>query len=311
MKINNILVILILIGATLIAFKLGGDLSDKKLRAAKLTLRKEILKNDSLQLINEGLYTKLVADTLTITQLRKKSDSLELELKDPKIVIKTVYKFVEVEKPIDGIVVKDSTLEINDAYPDKESPFVKYFAKIDLKTNEGIGKFTFEPLNINIGIEQKEDGTDFLTVESIEVQALPMELPAVDNFGFLVGAGLGTDFMDNSNFMTLSAGIRIKKIYLDVQGATNQTINAGFKLPTQIKNKVESKKLTLTCLDDAAINAAVANLYWFTTPQKLQTLVLATNAVLSTDYTVGSNNWFRLEAEVKSYFDFLDGAACI
>lgn len=237
MKLKTILLILAGIAIAFSAFKITQVIADKKLKEEQVKLRKELIKNDSLIKINKGLYTKLVADTLTIKQLKKKSDSLELELKNPKVVVHTVYKFKEVEKPIDGVVVKDSMVELTDAYPDKENPFISYIANINLITGEGIGKFTITPLSISLGIGQNPDGTyrlntkvpDFMTISSIDVQALPMELSEPDNFGWLVGAGIGKDFRDNSNYLTLSAGIRVKKVYLEAIGATNQTISAGFK----------------------------------------------------------------------------------
>lgn len=237
MKLNSILIIVVVILIALGGFKLGEHIQNKKTEETRLELRKQIIKADSLTKLKEGLYRKLVADTMTIAQLRRQADSLKLELKNPKIVIKTVYKFKEIEKPIDGIVVKDSTLEVNDAYPNKTNPFVKYFAKINLKTNAGVGKFTFEPLNINLGIEQNADGTyglnssvpDFINISSIDVTALPLDPVRTDNFGILLGAGLGQDFNDNSNFFVISSGIRYKKVILDIQGTSNKTLSSTLK----------------------------------------------------------------------------------
>lgn len=84
-----------------------------------------------------------------------------------------------------------------------------------------------------------------------------------------------------------------------------------FKLPTQIKEKITDVKVTLVCLDDPTVDAAVADITWFRTPEKFAALVAATNALLTTDYTIVNSKWFLLEAEVEAYFDFLDGATCI
>lgn len=236
MKLNNILLVLLLIGVALGAFLIGQNISEKKLEEQKQALRLEIIKNDKLTKVRDGLWTKIINDTKTKADLKNQVDSLGLELENPKVIIKTEFVFKEVEKPIDGIVVKDSTLEINDAYPNKEDPFAKYFATIDLTTGTGIGRFTFNPISVNLGIAQNEDGTfrlntavpDFINVTSIVVDALPMELPTIDNFGWLAGAGIGKDFRDESMYLTVSGGLRYKAVSILIQGTSNQTISTGF-----------------------------------------------------------------------------------
>ena len=65
-NINRILVILIQRWDTKVK---------KKLEKAQIELRTTKIKNDTLVQINDRQYTKLVADTLTEKQLRKKIDS--------------------------------------------------------------------------------------------------------------------------------------------------------------------------------------------------------------------------------------------
>lgn len=232
--------LLILTGVVifLIAFNLGRDSKNKSFRNEQLKLKKEIIKNDALKKIKNGLYTKVVADTLKITELQRLADSLKLELKNPKVVVNTIYKFKELNTPVDNIKVKDSTIEISDAYPSKENPFIEYSATINLSSNKGLGKFTVNPLSISLGIVQNKNGTyslnkkvpDFISVSSIDVQSIPIEYKTPDNFGFIVGAGAGRDFRDNSAYIILSAGIRVKKLYFEASGATNQTLAAKFKI---------------------------------------------------------------------------------
>ena len=67
-------------------YKITRFFTDKSQEKLRRELRVEKIKNDTLTKIKEGLYTKLVADTLTKRELRQKVDSLKLEIKDPKII---------------------------------------------------------------------------------------------------------------------------------------------------------------------------------------------------------------------------------
>lgn len=233
----KILGLLLCIIISLGVFKATTYVYQKKIDKAELIIRKERIKNDSLVKIGEGFYTKLVADTLTIKNLKELNDILELKVKNPKIITQIEFKPIEIEKPIDKVVMKDSILTINDSYPDSINTFVRYFATINIKTKENLGKFSFENINIDLGIGQNKDGTYFINtklpeyfeVTSIDIQALPLETPKIDNFGLLLGAGYGHSYLYNSNFVYVEAGIRINKTYLEIGGTTNQTIYAGLK----------------------------------------------------------------------------------
>jgi len=47
---------------------------------------------------------------------------------------KEVLVFKEIESPLEGIVIKDSTLVVKDFYPNKFKPFIIYNAIFNLKT---------------------------------------------------------------------------------------------------------------------------------------------------------------------------------
>ena len=68
---NNIITIIAIIAVILITLKGASWYYNKQNEADKIALRKEKIKTSKLEQINEGLYTKLVADTLTINQLKK------------------------------------------------------------------------------------------------------------------------------------------------------------------------------------------------------------------------------------------------
>jgi len=233
----KIIVVVAAIIAAIIAMKVTQTVYKTKLDEAYSQVRVETIKNSKLTKINKGLYTKLVADTLTIRELRRVVDSLNLKIKNPKIVTEVVFVPVNITKPVDGIVVKDSILYITDSYPNKISPFIKYSATYNLVNNKGISNFEFTPIKISLGIGQNKDGTyqintkvpEFIEVLKVDVKALPMGQPKVDNFGILLGAGYGRDFRDNSDFIKLSTDVRIKKFYIGIEGTTNSTISTGIK----------------------------------------------------------------------------------
>lgn len=234
---NKILMVLGAVLLILATFFITDHIKEKKLEKQRLELRKQILKNDSLVQINEGLYTKRIADTLKISQLRKLNNILQLELEDPKVIVVTKVQPKDQEKEVDSIIVKDNLVSIKDYYPDKENPFITYSADVNFETQKGEGKFSFKELNLNFGVTQNKDGTyslnssvpDFINVTDITVQSLPLTPKKVDNFGWLAGAGIGQDFRDQSQYLTLNAGIRFRKLYLEVQGSTNNTLSTNIK----------------------------------------------------------------------------------
>lgn len=235
---KTIVAVVIVMILALVGLKLTRDYYKKEIEKVEYRERVAIIKNDSLTKLAEGLYTKVVADTATIKQLRKVVDSLKLEIKDPEVIIKTVFVPKEVEKPIDGIVVKDSIIQTKDNYPNSVNPFVKYESTIDVKKGTGVGKFSFNPIEMNLVIGENEDGTHSLTtklpeyfqVSSVEVLSKPMEVKEEDNFGWLVGVGGGKDFYNNTPYLGGSLGIRYKKYYLDVVVGSNNSVTGLIKI---------------------------------------------------------------------------------
>lgn len=220
---NKIITIIALVAIIFATWKAVDWWYSKKFDEAAETLRREKIKSSELTKINEGLYTKLAVDTLTINQLEKLNDSLELKLENPQTITEVKVKYKYIEKPIDSIAVTDSTFVITDNYPNKENPFIKYRAEVNKKTETGIGSFDFTPQEFFIGIGENEDGTysvnskvpEYVTITGLEVKSLPMADNKIDNFGFLIGPKIGRNFLDTSNIYGISGGIRYKKLYLD------------------------------------------------------------------------------------------------
>lgn len=232
-SLKNILIILGVLLLMFGAFKLSTYLNDKKVEKLQTEINRQKIKNDKLIKVRDGFYKKLVADTLTKNELKRKIDSLELEVKDPKIV--EVIKFLprEVSKPTDNITIKDSTVKVTDYYPQKENYFIKYESKINTNTGLGTSDWSFGEQEIRLGIGQKEDGTfevttkvpDYFNITSVDVETLPMQPQEKDNFGWILGGGYGRDFGNNTHYINVRAGLRFKKTYLTIDGGSNNTIN--------------------------------------------------------------------------------------
>jgi len=224
-----------LIVVALLTVFITNNVKNNQLAKQKLELRKQIIKNDSLQKLADGLYTKRVADTATIKDLRQLNDSLKLELKNPKVVVVTKIQPKDQEGEVDSVSVEQDSISITDYYPDKDNPFVSYFAKIDIPTQKGIGKFSFNEFDLNLGITQNKDGTyslntqlpEFMTVNSINVQSLPMDIPKPDNFGWLLGVKGNYSFEDQSLGYEVIGGIRFKKVNVITTANTQKQVGAG------------------------------------------------------------------------------------
>jgi len=233
---KNWVTIFFFILALLIGWYLANKFSDSKIRKLEKEVKSIVLKNDSLVILQKGLYSKLVADTATAKQLKIKVEELQLELKKPNLVIEQEVVFDTIETTIEVVKKSEGSFEFNDYYPIKEDYFIKYSANIDTKTKTGKGKFTLKPLSFSLGIEEESKGMyrlntkvpDFVKISKIDVISLPYEEKfKKDVFGFIFGAGYGKSFQTDSQFIQMNTGIRINKTYLFINAGTNQTVGAS------------------------------------------------------------------------------------
>lgn len=212
---------------------LSNHLNNKKLEEARIELRKERIKNDTLVKLAPGVYSKLVADTLTINELNNRLKELEIKLENPTIIQNITFEPEEKDTEITEVEVDNDTIKQTDYYPTKENYFVKYSSKTNTKTQQGVGNFSFNPQDISLAIGQKEDGTyevktkfpDYFNITNLDVQSLPMTPNKRKDFGWLLGAGYGQNLTTKEEFLNIQAGIRYKKTYFTLNGATNNTLN--------------------------------------------------------------------------------------
>jgi len=239
MKINKTTLILIGIILLLIAgWWIHTNLLENKLEEERTALRTEKIRNDSLVQVTETQWRKLVADTLTQRELQREVAKLKMDIAaKPKIVYRIVFVPKEVEKPVDSVIVEGDSIHIIDHYPQKENYFVRYSNKLSLSEQSGIGKFEFSPFNVNIVISQRADGVfqsdiqvpPWLTVGEVDIQATPMTQPKPNNFGLILGAGAGTEFLTGDGYGRLVGGLRFRKVYLDLGVNTNLSGDAVIK----------------------------------------------------------------------------------
>ena len=188
--------------------------------------------------LSDGYYQKLVADTLTKSELKKLAgDIVDLQNRKPIIVERIIIKPEYIEKEIDGVKVDKDSVYIEDYYPNKESPFLKYSNRFSLKSEKGISQFEFDSINLSAVITQRKDGLfeadikgpEFLKISNVDIQSIPLTPEKPDNFGILMGVDYGVDFKNKTNFINVSSYIRNKKFYIGGGVNTNGQFSGGVK----------------------------------------------------------------------------------
>lgn len=172
-----------------------------------------LIKTDTLKQINETQYKKLIADTLTERELRKRIKELEIEaIKNPKIVTEIKWKIKDGEKVVDTVLLpyEGKPLYVSDYYPNKENPFVNYTLK------DTVGKFKFYPAKIDIVVSENKNGTWQVDtkvppyIEITEIKAVGQKRPIIQKTTpFYIGGGV-TKQLDKYPLSVLG-GFRVKR----------------------------------------------------------------------------------------------------
>lgn len=235
-NIENILVILVII--LIFGLIINRWYYKKKIDEERRKYNIELIRNDSLIKVSETQYSKLIADTLTISQLNKKIRQLQIDLKaKPKVITEIEYIPKEIEKEVEVVKVVGDTVKIEDYYPNKENYFVKYDNEVSIKDKKGTSKFSFRPLKVTSVVSQRNSGLfqvdfktpEWLEISSVNIQSTPLEKEKVKNFGILIGAGIGRNFDENKNNIRIESGIRFKRMYLDLGFNTSNTADLTLK----------------------------------------------------------------------------------
>lgn len=231
---KQILLLIILVLFFISGFFVSKYFSDKSKEKIKRELRIERIKNDSIKKVSDGHYSKLVADTLTKRQLKKRVKELEFKIENPIETGVIVLDFDEKETNIQG-EKKDSIISITDYYPSKEDPFITYSASINTFDYTTRGIFQIKSLELLTAKGISKDNTTefnikvpkFATVSSLDIQSRENYVPKKDDFGYLLGGQAVMDYNTKEVHAGINFGIRYKKTYLTVGTTTNNTIQTG------------------------------------------------------------------------------------
>lgn len=238
MKLNFNKVLLFVSIFLLVGFGLSYYYFTKKQKEYKRLIAIEKIKNDELVKIKDGEYQKLLADTLTRVQLRKKIKELGIDLENALLAQKIVLAPRDTIKIIEDIKVTDTTLTFMDFYPKKEDFFVKHIISLSTKDTTATGEFNFNPITMSLAVGEQEDGTykvitklpEYFNINSIDVQSLPMDSNKKDNFGVLVGVDYVKGLNNTTDNIDFNSYLRINKFYIGGGFRTDNTIKGGIKI---------------------------------------------------------------------------------
>lgn len=171
------------------------------------------IKTDSLVKVSETQYTKLIADTLTLKELRREIKRLEIEnIKKPKTITVIDWKIKDKEGKVDTLYLptEEKKLYVSDYYPNKENPFVNYTLR------DSIGKFKFYPAQISLVVSENSDGTwrtdskvpEYF--EIIDIKAVGVKRPVIEKTTpFYLG---GKAQKQNERYpLSVLGGFRVKR----------------------------------------------------------------------------------------------------
>lgn len=208
---------------------------------SKQEMRKGVIYRDSLVKLADGYYQKLVADTLTRSQLNELARQIvDIKKLQPVSVTTTVIKPINVVKETNEVKVSEDSISIQDFYPNKDNPFLTYKNKLSLTTQSGVSTFDFNEITLKEVISKKENGLyqvdfkgpPFIQVKSINIQTEPIEKEVKDKKGVLIGLSYGTnlDSKESSNFVELNVYQRYNKFYIGGGVDTNKNVKGGVKI---------------------------------------------------------------------------------
>lgn len=219
----------------LVGWYVSNYFSESKAQQLREDLKIMTLKKDSLVTIEEGLYTKMIADTAKVRELKDKVKELELKIKEPEVIIQKEIVFDSLSTKVKSKKIDSVNFKFADYYPEKDNYFIKYTARINTLAKSVKGRFVIQPLSLSsvMGVNEKKEYRintrlpSFATISNLDVIATPYkDKRKKDVFGFIFGAGYGKSFETESDFLTMQTGIRLNKTYLFLNAGTNQTVGA-------------------------------------------------------------------------------------
>lgn len=210
--------------------------SDRQTEELRAELHKNELKMDTLKKISDTQYEKLVADTVTKRDMIKILKAMEMDIKNPKIITRIEYKQKDVEKPMDHVTVQNDSVHIEDYYPSKEKQTLKYTGDISLVSKKGKGKFQFQQQKLDLVVSETNKGiwkatlktdNEFVEVNSVDVQSLPVAEQKIKNWKYFGGAKYNTTSNKTVQSYEILGGFRYKKLNVIGSVNTNNQLGVG------------------------------------------------------------------------------------
>lgn len=195
--------------------------------SVQLALKKQVIEQDITKKIAEGHYSKIINDLNSEKQVSKtlKSenkqlyDQLKKDGKKPLIYtsINTSFKGLESISDVGTQSTTNTWYDFKDYYPSIQDPFITYTRT---RVNDSVAKsnWNFNDIKLDLVVSETANdifkvdfkGPEFLKVNSIKVNSIPLSPIIPDNFDWLGGAGA----LYNPNTMQtkfiVSGGIRYK-----------------------------------------------------------------------------------------------------
>lgn len=232
---------ILLLGTALISILLWiqNTRMKNKLQAAKSEARTYQIEKDALVYLQDGLYKKLVADTLTRKELEKLAkEVVDLKNRKPISITRTIIQPEKIIKETDSIIRKGDSIFIEDYYPQKEDYFLKYTNRLSIENKKGQSNFDWGDIELKQVVSKKPNGLyrvdfkgpDFLKLKSLDIQTEPEKIIEKDRLGILVGAEYGKNLTTDQQFFEANLYQRINKFYIGGSVNTNLDFSAGIKV---------------------------------------------------------------------------------
>lgn len=199
-----------------------------------------IIKKDSLRKLDDGQYQKLIDDTkkssrVLLDGLKAKNKDLSetIEEQDKKILL--YANIISSFKPkTDTVYVDKVTKSFEDFYPNTDDWFIKYTSTY-LGNDKRLGDWYFQQYPLDVVVSEISKGLfeidlagpDFLQVNSLQVNSLPLSPITVDNFGWIIGGDVNYNFDNHIPALGVYGGFRYKKTILFTRADTQKTVGVG------------------------------------------------------------------------------------
>lgn len=207
-------------------------------------LRNEIAKQSGMIEEGKGRYSQLIIVTNSTNSLIKElQGSLDgqfdnirkfLKKNDERLLaFSTAYATFKGKKDsvlifaAEPLTLADWKFKLQ--YPDSTNPFITYDGLIFAQSKRITGDWKFDKLKVSFILTETEKGNwnarvsapEFVIIDSITTRALPPDkIAKTKKISFVCGLGTGYAFNDNKWLFSVSAGVKIKRMYFTSEASS-------------------------------------------------------------------------------------------